>query len=80
MLKPVVIEADCCALPEFYVGTLSGPGLHYNDAKPLSRHLSSKGNCLENAAMESFFSILKSELFHLKEFDCAAIKKDIVKL
>lgn len=30
--------------------------------------MSRKGNCLDNAAMESFFAILKSEYFHLTEF------------
>lgn len=28
-----------------------------------------KGNCLDNAPMESFFATLKSELFHLERFD-----------
>ncbi len=31
--------------------------------------MSRKGNCLDNAAMESFFGTLKSELFYLKRFD-----------
>jgi putative transposase len=30
--------------------------------------MSRKGNCLDNAAMESFFAILKSELFHPTKF------------
>lgn len=30
--------------------------------------MSRKGNCLDNAMMESFFGILKSELFYLQEF------------
>ena len=30
---------------------------------------SRKGNCLDNAVMENFFGILKSELLYLKEFD-----------
>lgn len=30
--------------------------------------MSRKGNCLDNAAMESFFGILKSEFFHLNKF------------
>jgi transposase InsO family protein len=29
---------------------------------------SAKGNCLDNAAMESFFGILKSEGFYGEEF------------
>lgn len=30
--------------------------------------MSHKGNCLDNAAMESFFGTLKSEFFHLNKF------------
>jgi len=30
--------------------------------------MSRKGNCHDNAAMESFFAVLKSELFYLKKF------------
>ena len=31
--------------------------------------MSRKGNCLDNAAMESFFGTLKSEFFYLKKFE-----------
>ena len=31
--------------------------------------MSRKGNCLDNAAMESFFGTLKSEFFYLNRFD-----------
>ena len=30
--------------------------------------MSRKGNCLDNAAMESFFGTLKSEYFYLNKF------------
>ncbi len=30
--------------------------------------MSRKGNCHDNAAMESFFGVLKSEMFHLQKF------------
>ena len=30
--------------------------------------MSSKGNCLDNAMMENFFGIMKSELLYLQEF------------
>lgn len=33
------------------------------------RSMSRKGNCLDNAAMESFFGTLKAEYFHLNRFD-----------
>jgi putative transposase len=31
--------------------------------------MSRKGNCLDNTPMESFFAILKSELFHPERFE-----------
>ncbi|MCM3655463.1 IS3 family transposase [Metabacillus litoralis] len=34
----------------------------------ITQSMSRKGNCLDNAAMESFFGLLKSELLYLKEF------------
>lgn len=34
----------------------------------LTQSMSRKGNCLDNAAIESFFAILKSELLYLQEF------------
>lgn len=37
--------------------------------RKIRQSMSRKGNCLDNAAMESFFSILKSELFYLEKFD-----------
>ena len=38
-------------------------------AKGIRQSMSRKGNCLDNAVMENFFGILKSELFYLKKFD-----------
>lgn len=37
--------------------------------KRILRSMSRKGNCLDNAAMESFFGTLKAEYFHLNRFD-----------
>ena len=34
----------------------------------LLQSMSRKGNCLDNAAMESFFAVLKSEFFYLNTF------------
>ncbi len=31
--------------------------------------MSRSGNCLDNAVMENFFGLLKSELLYLKEFE-----------
>jgi putative transposase len=36
----------------------------------LLQSMSRKGNCLDNAAMESFFAVLKSEFFYLNKFTC----------
>lgn len=44
-----------------YTDTLTGCGL----AQSMSR----KGNCFDNAAMESFFGVLKTEYFHLEKFE-----------
>ncbi|WP_275012481.1 IS3 family transposase [Pseudomonas syringae group genomosp. 3] len=38
-------------------------------AKGVKQSMSRKGNCLDNAAMESFFGTLKSEFFYLKRFE-----------
>lgn len=37
-------------------------------ARGLTQSMSRKGNCLDNAAMESFFGTLKSEFFYLNKF------------
>jgi len=38
-------------------------------AKGIIQSMSRKGNCLDNAVMENFFSHLKSELLYLQKFD-----------
>lgn len=38
-------------------------------ARGLTQSMSRKGNCLDNAAMESFFGTLKSEFFYLNKFE-----------
>lgn len=44
----------------------------------IRQSMSRKGNCLDNAAMENFFSILKSELFYLKKYDSiTTLEKEI---
>ena len=37
--------------------------------RAVTQSMSRKGNCLDNAAMESFFSTLKSEFFYLNRFE-----------
>lgn len=36
--------------------------------RDMVQSMSRKGNCLDNAAMESFFAVLKTEFFHLNKF------------
>ena len=36
--------------------------------KGIVQSMSRKGNCLDNAIIENFFGILKSELFHIQKF------------
>ncbi|WP_144517519.1 IS3 family transposase, partial [Bacillus sp. FDAARGOS_235] len=55
----------------------SDQGWHYQMRQyhqSLKKHnviqsMSRKGNCLDNAVMENFFGLLKSELLYLKEFE-----------
>jgi putative transposase len=55
----------------------SDQGWHYQMAKyqhllkenHITQSMSRKGNCLDNAVMENFFGILKSELLYNQEFE-----------
>ena len=38
-------------------------------AKGIRQSMSCKGNCLDNAVIENFFGLFKSELLYLQEFD-----------
>ncbi|GAB3044106.1 hypothetical protein GCM10027214_02300 [Stenotrophomonas tumulicola] len=45
----------------------------------VSQRMSRKGNCLDNAAMESFFATLKCEMFHQNRFvDVGHLRREIV--
>lgn len=45
----------------------------------LQQSMSRKGNCLDNAAMESFFGHLKSELLYLQKFESVEhFKKELI--
>ena len=62
----------------------SDQGWHYQmpayrrrlQARGIAQSMSRKGNCLDNAAMESFFAVLKSEFFHPNRFNSIQSLKD----
>jgi len=62
----------------------SDQGWHYQMAayqRQLQKHdvvqsMSRKANCLDNAAMESFFAVLKSEFFHPAKFESVQSLKE----
>lgn len=39
------------------------------EKKGIRQSMSRKGNCLDNAVMETFFGLLKSELLYLQNFE-----------
>jgi putative transposase len=45
----------------------------------LVQSMSCEGNCLDNAAMESLFAVLKSELFHPNRFDSCQNLNEAIK-
>jgi len=66
----------------------SDQGWHYQHAtyrkmlqnEGVKQSMSRKGNCLDNAMMESFFGIMKSELLYLQEFETVKhFKTELVK-
>lgn len=45
----------------------------------IRQSMSRKGNCLDNAVIENFFAILKSELFYIEEFNSyQSLQKGII--
>ena len=51
---------------------------HLLEEKGITQSMSRKGNCLDNAVIENFFGILKSELFYLKRYDSIVqLKREI---
>jgi putative transposase len=47
--------------------------------REIKQSMSRKGNCYDNASMESFFGVLKSECFYTRKFaSIAELKKDLV--
>lgn len=77
-LVSIMLDKAIACLPEGEAPILhSDQGWHYQ-MKPyiheLKQHgiiqsMSRKGNCLDNAVMENFFGLLKSELLYLQEFE-----------
>ena len=48
-------------------------------AKGITQRMSRKATCLDNAVVENFFGLLKTELFYLEEFDSVGqLEKAIV--
>lgn len=48
-------------------------------AKGITQSMSRKATCLDNAVVENFFGLLKTELFYLEEFDSVdQLEKTIV--
>lgn len=51
---------------------------HRLKEKGITQSMSRKGNCLDNAVIENFFGIVKSELFYLKKYESVfQLKKEI---
>ena len=44
--------------------------------KGITQSMSRKGNCLDNALIENFFGLLKSEFFNIKEFESIEMFKE----
>ena len=52
---------------------------HLLKKKGIKQSMSRKGNCLDNAIIENFFGILKSELFYIKKYSSInQLKKEII--
>lgn len=51
---------------------------HLLEQKGIKQSMSRKGNCLDNAIIENFFGILKSEMFYTQKFkSIEQLKKEI---
>lgn len=77
MVKSMLKKALARLAPDDKPLVHSDQGWHYQMGdyrkmladRKLVQSMSRKGNCLDNAAMESFFGTLKSEFFHLNKFE-----------
>lgn len=76
MVSTMIKKALACLKPHEKPMVHSDQGWHYQmpayrqllKERSLTQSMSRKGNCLDNAAIESFFGILKSEFFYLNQF------------
>ena len=73
-----MLDKAFCTIPDSTNLILhSDQGWHYQHkhyqrmlkSKGIRQSMSRKGNCLDNAVIENFFGVLKSELLYLQEFD-----------
>ena len=73
-----MLDKAFCTIPDDTNLILhSDQGWHYQHKqyqrmlkiKGIQQSMSRKGNCLDNAIIENFFGLLKSELLYLQEFD-----------
>lgn len=76
-----MLEQAIATLPENIKPMLhSDQGWHYQypsyrdrlKSRGMEQSMSAKGNCLDNAAMESFFGVLKSEFYYRESFSSVA--------
>ena len=81
--KAIEITSDCPYRRTFH----SDQGWQYQHKqyqcmlrrKGIRQSMSRKGNCLDNAVMENFFGLLKSELLYLQKFDSLEhLKQELV--
>ena len=80
MLDKAFKRLEDCDTPILH----SDQGWHYQMKKyqhalkehRITQSMSRKGNCLDNAVIENFFGLLKSELLYLKEFNSMAHFKE----
>jgi transposase InsO family protein len=77
-LVDVMLQKALPRVPEYTTLIIhSDQGWHYQmktyqhtlKMRGIRQSMSRKGNCLDNAVMESFFGLLKTEFFYLSKFD-----------
>ena len=88
LMVTTMLEQALKVLPEKHDLILhSDQGWHYQHKQyrqilaenHITQSISRKGNCYDNAAMESFFGHLKSELLYLQEFESVDhFKRDLI--